>query len=322
MSCTDCPHGCAARGPRSWCGVDRPGRLHWHGVTLLEEHELAPTYELYFTGCSLRCRFCTVPEAIEAPDRGAWLSPRALVEAMAGPEVPAFRSIAMVGGDPTVNRPYLDALLPLLRARFPAALLVLNTNLFLPAALARLDAAAYDWIVGDVHFWQPDCAAAVARVRGYPPVAVQAAEAIVQAGGRLMLRVLVLPGHLDCCAAPTIDWAADLARQAPDRVRVHVMTHYAPAGRARVDPALGRSLTDAERARARALLPVDVPRPRSGPLMPLPVRAAAARDPEVPVEIGPDGRLLLPFVTGELLELAIALDPELAARRIYLSEAT
>ena len=285
---------------------------------MLEEHELAPTYELWFTGCSLRCRFCTVPAAIERPREGTWRSPEALVQEITAPTVPPFRSVAMVGGDPTVNRPYVDRLLPLLRRALPQAALVLNTNLYMPPALARRDAAAYDWIVGDVHFWAPTCAATLAGVADYPAAAVAAAEAVVAGGGRLILRVLVLPGHLACCAAPTIAWAAQLAGRAAGSVRVHVMTHYAPAGRARGDAQLGRWLDPAEQAAALALLPAACPRPAPAPLPGLPARGPLAVDPPAPIELGPDGSVLIPFVTGTLLPLAVALRPELAPRLALL----
>jgi putative pyruvate formate lyase activating enzyme len=291
-------------------------------VTLLEEYELAPTCELWFTGCSLRCRFCTVPEAIEHPTRGAWLPPQALVQAISAPTVPPFRAVAMVGGDPTVHRPYLDRLLPLLRRALPDRLLALNTNLYLPAPLAARDARAYDWIVGDVHFWQEACADRIAGVPGYPAVAVAAAEAVVQAGGRLLLRVLVLPGHHDCCAAPTVAWAADLAARAEGRVRVHLMTHYAPAGRARGDPELGRWLEPQEQAAARALLPAGCPVPAATPVDGVRARPATAVDPPAPLELGPDGSVLLPFVTGALLPLAVSLRPELAPRLSLLDPPT
>ncbi len=318
MACPDCPHHCSTRGPRSTCGVDRPGRVHWRGVTLLEEHELAPTYEIYFTGCSLRCRFCTMTAAIERPEVGEWLEPEALVDAICAPGVPAFRSLALVGGDPSVNRPYVDRLVPLLRHRLRDTPLVFNTNLFMPPARADIEARRFDWIVGDLHFWSEGCAGEVGGVPGYPGHARAAAEAVVAAGGRLILRLLAIPGHVDCCAVPSAAWAAALAQRADGRVLVHVMTHYAPAGRARGDRLLGRPLSDDELARAGSLLPEVVPAPRSGPLHPVPRRAPDAVDPPAPVEIGADGRVLLPFVTGELLRVAAALQPALKERLVYL----
>lgn len=318
MTCTDCPRSCSDRGPRSFCGLDRPGRVYWQGVTMLEEHELAPTYEVWLAGCSLRCRFCTVPDAIEHPESSPWRSPDAVLDAVMSPSTPSFRTISLVGGDPSVSRPWVDAFVSRARARLPGVPLVLNTNLFVDAAQAAADAATFDHIVGDLHFWEARCASRLAKSARYPKMARAAAEAIVRAGGHLFLRLLLLPGHTDCCGRPSIEWATRLARSAPEQVKVHVMTHYAPAGHARGHAELGRRLTSEEAALAQTL-PADIPRPRATPLPGVPVRGLDATDPEVPIEIDVDGTILLPFVTGELLRVAAELDPRLKDRLVYLN---
>ena len=313
--CSDCSRRCSSRGPRSFCGVDAPGRVYWQGVTLLEEHEIAPTYEVYFTGCSLRCRFCTVPDAIYRPRDWPWVSPEALAEQIAAPDVPPFRTISLVGGDPTVNLPYVRALLPVLRARFPGVPLVLNTNLYVPPDIARWCSAAFDWVIGDVHFWQADCARRVAAASDYPDVSTRAAEAILSSGGRLILRILALPGHVDCCAVPTAAWAGGLSGD----VRVHMMTHYAPAGHARRDRQLSRGLTEEEAHRALGCIPPGARLPRQSPLPWSRARGIVCEDPAVPLEVASDGRLLIPFVTGSLLPIAVELDQRLHNRVSYLT---
>lgn len=318
MPCPDCPRACPQRGPRSYCGLDRPGRVYWQGVTLLEEHELAPTYEVWLTGCSLRCRFCTVPDAIERPRESPWRSPSDVLDTALAPDTPPFRTISLVGGDPTVSRPWLDDFLRQARLRAPDTPLVLNTNLYVSATQAAQDAASFDHIIGDLHFWKGECAARLAGARGYPELARAAAEAIAaSSSGLLFLRLLLLPGHADCCGRPSIAWAAELARRHPSRVRVHVLTHYAPAGRARGHSQLGRRLSPEERALAD-LLPSDVPRPRATPLSAIPARPSHAVDPPVPLQIDPQGGVMLPFVTGDLLPLAAELDPTLQPRLQYL----
>ncbi len=307
-ACLDCPRGCATRGPDSYCGTSTPGRIHWRGVTLLEEHEISPTYEIYFTGCSLRCRFCTMGEAIYAPDRGEWREPQALVASIAQPSTPPFRAISFVGGDPSVNVPYIERLIPLLRTRFPSIQLVYNTNLYFDAD--RLPDV--DLVVGDVHFWESDCARQVAGAKNYPEIARKAAETLAERGVPLLLRILVLPGHVECCAVPTAAWAAGL----PESVIVSVMTNYAPVGNARNHPSLGRGLNAAEMRRAGTLLPANTRRPTTIP-RPLP-RPAHCIDPVAPLEVDASGRVFLPLVTGTLLPLAMQLSPALATRKVYL----
>lgn len=314
MACADCPRACPSRGPRSYCGTDRPGRVLWRGVTYAEEHEIAPTFEVFLTGCSLRCRFCYVPEALFAPNSSPWLSPEDLVAELTHPATPPFRAVAFVGGDPSVNRPWLLGALPLIRQALPGAALALNTNLFFSEAHAVEYAGLFDWIVGDLHFWEGACARELAGAEGYPRAARAAAEAIAAAGGRLILRVLALPGHLGCCAAPTARWAAALKGD----VIVRMMTRYAPAGRALGHPAIGRPLTDAEKAEALALLPAEARRPAAGALPGAPRRGPAARDAEGWLQVDPGGSLLLPFVTGDLLPLAAQWDPTLKGHLTYL----
>lgn len=308
MSCTDCPRGCATRGSTSFCGTTTPGRIHWRGVTLLEEHEISPTYEIYFTGCSLRCRFCTMSEAIYTPDVGEWLEPTALVADIASETTPAFRAISFVGGDPSVNLPYLARLIPLLRQRFPTTRLVYNTNLYFEASLLP----DVDIVVGDLHFWRTDCARRVASARDYPEVARKAAETLAQRGTPLILRVLALPGHIDCCAAPTAAWAAML----PGDVSVSVLKNYAPVGRARNHPALGRGLNADELRRASSLLPQKTRTPTNTPA-PMP-RGRHAVDTPAPIEIDAAGRVFIPFVTATLLPLVMDLSPDHACRSAYL----
>lgn len=299
--------------------MDRPGRVYWRGVTLLEEHEISPTYEIYFTGCSLRCRFCTVPDAIHSPRRGEWLAPEALVAEMMGPGVPPFRAVSLVGGDPGVNLPYIRPLVALLRERLPDRIRVLNTNLAINLELGPEMAQAFNRVVGDLHFWAPGCAAELGGARDYPEWGRAFTHALLSAGGTLTLRVLALPGHLDCCAAPTLRWAQSLQDRFPDSdVTVHLMTHYAPVGRTRGDPVIGRRLDEAERAHLRALLHPETRQPAVEAPPELPGRPAGCRDPAVPVEIDGEGLLFFPFVTGELLPMLAEIEPALRPRLRYL----
>ncbi len=279
-------------------------------MTLLEEHEISPTYEIYFTGCSLRCRFCTMAAAVAHPTEGEWLEPQALAAQIAAPSVPPFRAISLVGGDPSVHLPYVRALVPALRQRFPGVPLVFNTHLYFGPETADWVTRTFDHVVGDLHFWTPDCAARIGGARDYPAVARSSAEIIARGQTALILRVLALPGHIECCAEPSLRWASGLPR-----THVHAMTHYTPADRARTDPVLGRQLTPAEIARVRA---IDARRPATAPLPWTRPRNAEHRDPPAPLEIDRAGRVVAPLVTGALLPLLASLEPELSPRLYYL----
>ena len=69
--------------------------------------------------------------------------------------------------------------------------------------------------------------------------------------GELLIRVLVLPGHLDCCTKVLLNWIAEHLGKS---VRVNVMFQYRPEWRAKEVPELGRRLTEDERKRAVRLV--------------------------------------------------------------------
>ena len=60
--------------------------------------------------------------------------------------------------------------------------------------------------------------------------------------GNLIVRHLVMPGHVDCCSLPIMNW---LAVQVPDAI-VNVMDQYRPFYKASQHPELDRSITREE----------------------------------------------------------------------------
>jgi len=65
--------------------------------------------------------------------------------------------------------------------------------------------------------------------------------------GELLIRVLVLPEHLECCTKTVLNW---IAKNLGTWVRTNVMFQYRPEWRAHEIPELQRSLTERERERA------------------------------------------------------------------------
>ena len=65
--------------------------------------------------------------------------------------------------------------------------------------------------------------------------------------GELLIRVLVLPGHLECCVKPILNW---ISKNLGTWVRVNVMFQYRPEWKAHEVPELRRRLTRSEMERA------------------------------------------------------------------------
>jgi putative pyruvate formate lyase activating enzyme len=81
-----------------------------------------------------------------------------------------------------------------------------------------------------VDIWLPDfkwgndrCAVKYSRIIRYFEV-VSRNHAIAQENGDLIIRHLVMPGHVECCTKPVLDW---IAQNCP-RALVNVMSQYRP----------------------------------------------------------------------------------------------
>jgi putative pyruvate formate lyase activating enzyme len=65
--------------------------------------------------------------------------------------------------------------------------------------------------------------------------------------GELIIRVLVLPGHLECCTKPILNW---IAGKLGTETRINLMFQYRPEWRAHEIPELHRRLSREEMKRA------------------------------------------------------------------------
>ncbi len=80
-----------------------------------------------------------------------------------------------------------------------------------------------DVYVADLKFGNDTCARQMAGVDGYMQIVTRNLLHVAQ-GARLIIRHLLLPGHLECCYRPVVDW---MCRHLPE-VPLRIMTGYLP----------------------------------------------------------------------------------------------
>ena len=217
-------------GAAGRCHADDRARVFQAQVELSDELMLSPTFAIALSGCDLRCDFCIT-------GRESWNSkagqPANIADLSREAEqalVDGARSIMILGGEPTIHLP---SVLELVAALPDHAMLVWKTNGHGTESARELLEGLFDVWVVDYKFGNDLCAHRLARVPDYTAV-VRQNLAWARANTNLIVRHLVMPGHLDCCWRPVAEW---LAWQMPE-VKVNLRTGFWPAWHARRHPEL------------------------------------------------------------------------------------
>jgi putative pyruvate formate lyase activating enzyme len=252
--CTLCAHRCGVNrlaGQTGPCRAGATARI-FHTQTEVSD-ELAPLFAVSFSGCDLRCDFCNTGRESWNPSAGQVVSapdtPETRLEAVAGRARQALaggaRSVMILGGEPTVHLP---AALEVV-ARLPEeARLIWKTNAHATREARDLLQDLFDVWVADYKFGQDDCALRLARIPDYTRIVRENLHWAFRHTD-LIVRHLLMPGHLECCWRPIAEW---LATELPG-VKVSLRTGFWPGWFSHRHPELRQTSTRPEESRALEL---------------------------------------------------------------------
>ena len=187
---------------------------------MAEEPPINPAYTLNVQGCGLRCRYCQQYRILTIDARrGEALSPD-LWERL---DLTGARSLSFVGGNPDESA---YAILKFLRAAPDGFALpvVWNCHGFAEPVVLKLLAGVVDVYVPDFKYGNDRCGKIWSGVDGYVRTVRRAIRHMIAQDATILVRVLVLPGHVACCHLPALRW---LTRY-KNRLRLRVMGQYAP----------------------------------------------------------------------------------------------
>ncbi|MFN7976044.1 MAG: radical SAM protein [Acidobacteriota bacterium] len=219
--CELCEHRCAVDRTRELgvCRLPAQARVYRAFLHHGEEPEYSPTFALFLTGCSFRCAYCSEQAEVADPAGGVALDVPALLDRIAAAAREGARSVSFIGGNPDES---LVALLPLV-SEIRALPVVWNSNLYLTAAALGELLPHVRTFVPDYKFGNDACARRIARAGSYTET-LQRNLRIVHRTTRVIVRHLVMPGHLECCLEPVCRF---VARELP-RATCNLMTQYEP----------------------------------------------------------------------------------------------
>jgi len=301
-------------GERGRCGLSDASLVYKTYLSGNEEAELWPALRVFLGGCNLRCQFCDeAPDAFRT-DLGRRVTPAQLGAELSQAVQRGVKTISLLGGEPTIHAHTILALAAAAPRRLPLAL---NTNMYTtPIVLDLLDGVV-DWYLADFKFGNDACARRIADIPNYTAI-VRRNLRLATARANVIVRHVLLPGHLECCFRPIVDW---LDESLPG-TRFQLYPGYVPCGVGGDDPVLGRLNTPDEVRAAEAYLRKTSLRtaaasPHADPPG-APASAAGAGD--VTITLGVDGHVYCHDLAPEVSAALAALRRD--AGRVEASQAT
>jgi len=241
------------------CGVDRSKQTGRCGlmdeafynslyIHVAEEPVITPSTVIKLSGCALRCIFCQANEAFNIDkdkrlDSGVWK------ELDADPNFSKAITLQFVGGNPDES---VYSILECLKAA-PDSLrrpIVWNNNGYGTETLYKLLEGAVDVWLTDFKYGNDECARKLSGIENYVEVAKAGIKQIVSQDAKAIIRILLLPGHLNCCHQKVLEWLSNYRQQ----IWISIIDNYIPDWKAVNHPEINRMVSDEEISQAKELL--------------------------------------------------------------------
>lgn len=243
--CLLCDHRCGVNrlaGMKGICHAGASARVFSAQTEVSDEVEIMPAFAIALSGCDLRCDFCITGRESWDAKAGEPLDVREVAAKAERALENGARTVMILGGEPTIFLPDALELASLLPDSTP---LIWKTNGHGSSEARALLEGIFDVWVVDYKFGNDTCAKRLARVDNYSQTV---RENLLWAAGRtdLIVRHLLMPGHLECCWEPVANW---IARNIP-AAKVSLRTGFWPAWQSRRHPELATTCPPADADRA------------------------------------------------------------------------
>jgi len=244
--CSFCVRACRVDrsvGELGWCKCGRSFSVSTLFPHMGEEPELVPSGTIFTISCNMRCLHCQNWSISQRYEKGKKFTPRAMANEVDKLRLSGCRNVNLVGGDPT---PWLHQWLETFNFVNTNVPIIWNSNSYYSKETADLLSGFIDVYLLDFKYGNNKCAEKISYAPKYWEVCTRN-HLMADRYGELIVRLLILPGHLDCCLKPILDW---ISSNLGVDVRVNLMWQYRPEWRAHEIPELRRRLTREEMQRS------------------------------------------------------------------------
>jgi len=226
-------------GELGFCKVGNQCLISSEFVHIGEESFYVPSHCIFFWSCNMQCIFCqnfTISYRIEP---GIPSAPQQLARIMEKRRKEGCRNCNLVGGEPTMSLPWVLEALKHCEVSTPV---LWNSNMFMSEKTMKILDGVIDVYLTDFKYGPGKCSEHLTKVKNYWDV-VTRNHLIVTAQTETTVRHLILPGHVQCCSFPILEW---IANNIKDKCLLNPMDQYFPYYLAKQYPEINRRITEEE----------------------------------------------------------------------------
>jgi len=236
--CRLCGHSCGVNRYQKTgkCNIKNISFNSKPEILIAEEPQINPGISIKFSGCGLRCIYCT--EAIlwepysqpKTDPNSIWNEIKFLIGKT------KINSIEFVNATESIHSVF--EILSAAPKDFSLPV-VLNCHLYGSSIFYEIANWIADVWLFDLRYGKSTCAERLSGVKNYLAHAKNGLDAAVNKEAKIIVRVLVLPGHVECCHKPAIE----LLSTYRDKVYISILNQYVPENNASLDVNLKRRPT-------------------------------------------------------------------------------
>jgi len=232
------------------CNIDRLGgqtgicRLDIHTyylrdfINIWPEVGPLPCYSILLNGCYFQCPYCIIGNLLQHPHSGFEFYPQNFQTRINLLYENGITNLIFLGGEPVIH---ILTIYDLLR-NLPATIRKnLYSYLYLPVRVIKLLVGVFDLFIVEYRYGNDECAWKYSSAKGYNEILRRNLLYLVNYS-EVVVRHLLLPGHLDCCFRPMVDWLASNLPQ----VKLSLGNEYLPSYKAWHYPEINRRVSQAE----------------------------------------------------------------------------
>ncbi len=231
QECHFCERKCGAdrtRDEKGWCKLGAESRVSSVFLHTGEEAPLVPSGTIFFASCCFGCVFCQNSDISTHPKSGSVVTSDQLAALAERLFRDGALNINYVGGDPIPNT---HTIVASLKNQTSNVTQLWNSNLYCSEDTMKLLVDIFDVWLPDFKYGNDECALRLSGVNDDFSI-VSRNHLMAYNHGEVIIRHLVMPGHLECCTFPILEWVSE---NMPNCM-VNIMGQYRPEHRVLMDP--------------------------------------------------------------------------------------